>query len=236
MLKGLVVSAAVVVGLAAVADLGLAAVAGSAVGKAVQRSEGMSEEPDVTFRGYPFVTQAVRGRFREVDVTARDVRVEGLNFTRVEADLRGVRVGLSDALAGEVEAVPVDSGTATVFLDYVDLNAYLESRPGSPRVTAGAGALVVRSSIGVPGRGSVPVEGTGTPRVTERGVVVTVTGVRALSGPALPVAAVASSAARLSFTISTSGLPFGITLQAVEVAADALRFSASARGVVIRTR
>lgn len=237
MLARVVVSAAVVVGLAALADRGLAAVAGGAVGEAVQREERMSDEPTVTFRGFPFVTQALRGDFEEIDVEARDVRVEELTFSRVDADLRGVRVGLQDALGGEVEAVPVDSGTAVVTLDYADLNAYLDRRPGSPRVSSpGGGRLLVRSTIEVAGLGSVAVEGTGTARVDEREIVVSVTVARAAGGAELPPAVIAGAGARLSFTIPTTGLPFGITVSEVQVRDDALEFQARASGVVIATR
>lgn len=237
MFKGVVVSAVVVVGLAALADRGLAAAAGSATGEAVQRSEGMSDEPDVTFRGFPFVTQAIRGEFTEVDVDARDVRVDDLVFSRVEADLRGVEVSLQDALAGEVEAVPVESGTAVVTLDFADLNSYLDRRPGAPRVSPAAdGGLVVRGRVGVARLGTVDVEATATARVTERGIVVTATNVRAVAGAALPAPVATASAARLSFTIPTDRLPFGITVVGVEVQQSGLVLAAQARGVVIRAR
>jgi len=133
--KGVIISAVVLVGLSALADRGLAVVAGEAAGASVSRSENLDGDPDVTFQGFPFLTQAARGRFREIDIDARDVIVEGVTFSRIEAELRGVEVGLQDALAGEVEAVPVDSGDAVLTLDYADLNAYLSRRPGSPRAS-----------------------------------------------------------------------------------------------------
>ncbi len=237
MLKGLVISATVFVGLAGLADRGLAVVAGNAAGKAIARSEGLSDEPDVTFRGFPFLTQAVRGRFKEIDVEVRDVTRGKLAFNLVTADLRGVKVSVGDAFAGELEAVPVDSGTASITLTYADLNAYLEERPGSPRASASVdGKVLVRSSVGVPGRGSVPVEGVGSVSVSKGKIAVKVASVRALAGPALPAAVVASAAGRLSFTIPTTGLPFGITVREVSVESDALRFGATAQGVIVRAR
>ncbi|HVE62860.1 MAG TPA: DUF2993 domain-containing protein [Mycobacteriales bacterium] len=237
MFKGLFLSAAVLIGLAGLADRGLAALAGNAVGEAIARSEGLSDEPDVTFHGFPFLTQAARGRYDEVDVEARDVRLSELSFAVVTADLRGIEVSIGDALSGEVTAVPLTSGTATVELTYADLNAYLDSRPGSPRASAsGDGQLLVRSSVGVPGRGSVPVEGTGSATVGRDGIVVKVASVRAQSGAALPAAVAGSAAGRLSFTIPTAGLPFGITVREVAVERNGLRFGATAQGMVIRAR
>lgn len=237
MIKGLVVSAAVFVGLAGLADRGCAALAGSAVGESIQRSEGLAEKPEVTFRGFPFLTQAIQGKFDEIDVEARDVIVDTLTFSTIDADLRGVEVGVKDALSGEIEAVPVRSGTSIVTLTYAELNEFLDSRPGSPRVSTGPdGTLLVRSTVGVPGRGSVPVEGMGVPSVTAGGIVVKVTGIRAVSGPALPATVAAASSGRLSFTIPTGGMPFGITVREVSVEPDALRFGATAKGVIIRAR
>lgn len=236
MIKGAVVSAVVLVGLAGLADRGLAVVAGDAVAASLAQSDQLGEEPAVTFRGFPFLTQAVQGRFTEVDVDARDVRAEGVTFSRIEAELRGVQVGLRDALSGEVDAVPVESGEAVVSLDYADLNAYLEKRPGSPRASGAAGVLTVRSSIGVAGRGTVAVEGRGAVSLTSNGIVVRVSGIRAVDGPALPAAVASAAVGRLSFTVPTSDLPFGIVLQDVTVTDQGLRIGAAAKGIVVQVR
>jgi len=235
-IKRLVLSAAVMVGLAVLADRGLAVAAGEAAASSVARSNGLAEEPEVSFRGFPFITQALGGQFQEVDVDARDVTVDGMTFSRIEAELRGIKVGLRDALAGEVDAVPVESGNAVVSIDYRDLNDYLDAKPGSPDVAAPGGVLIVRSTIGVPGRGSVAVEGRGTASVTGDGLAVRVSGVRATSGPALPAAVAATATSRLSFVIPTRRLPFGLTLQSVSVDVGGLRVAAVARGIVVRVR
>ncbi len=236
MFKGVLISAAVLVGLSALADRGLAVVAGDASAASIARTNNLGDEPDVSFRGFPFLTQALGGRFTEVDVDARDVRAEGMTFSRIEAELRGVEVGLRDALAGEVEAIPVESGEAVVSIDYADINAYLDPKPGSPRVSGVDGVLTVRSTIGVAGRGSVVVEGRGSATVTEAGIVVRVTGVHAVEGAAIPASLVAAAAGRLTFTLPTRRLPFGITLTGVSVEDSGLRVSAVAKGIVVRVR
>jgi hypothetical protein len=237
MFKGVVISAVVLVGLSALADRGLAAAAGDATATSIARMNNLGDEPDVSFRGFPFLTQAFRGRFTEVDVEARDVRVEGMTFSRIEAELRGVEVGLRDALAGEVEAIPVESGEAVVSIDYSDINAYLDAKPGSPRVSGSVdGVLTVRSTIGVTGRGSVAVEGRGSATVTADGVLVRVTGVHSVEGAAIPASLVPAATGRLNFTIPTRRLPFGLVLRSVSVEESALRVSAVANGVVVRVR
>lgn len=236
MIRRIVVMVAIPLGLAALADRGLAAIAGNATAVAVQRSENLSEKPDVSFNGFPFLTQAIKGRFREVEVKVRDVRREGVTVTRIEARLEDVRVGLGDALSGEVEAVPIGEGTAAATLAYSDVNEFLASRPGNLRVSARSGALVVAGNVTVPNRGSVPAEGDATVRVAGETVVVTVRNVRSTSGATLPSTVAAAAADRFSFTVPVRGLPFGIRLVSVRPTDDGLFVAASARGIVVRVR
>ena len=236
MIRRLLVLVAILAALAALADRGLAAMAGSATARAVQRSENLSEKPDVSFNGFPFLTQALRGRFREVEVTVRDVRREGVTITRVDARLEDVRVGLVDALAGEVEAVPIGEGTAVATLSYADVNEFLATRPGNLRLSYRNGRLVVTGSVTVPGRGAVAAEGEGAVRVSGETLVVTVRNVRSTAGAALSAAISAAAGDRFSFTVPVRGLPFGIRLVSVAATGEGLVVSASARAIVVRVR
>lgn len=215
MIRRLLVLATILVGLAALADRGLAALAGNATAAAVQRSENLSEKPDVSFNGFPFLTQALRGRFREVEISIRDVKREGVTITRIDARLEDVEVGLGDALSGEVEAVPIGEGTAVATLSYADVNEFLATRPGNLRVSARDGRLLVTGTVVVAGRAQ-SAEEQATVRVSGDSLVVTTT--------------------RFRFTIPVRGLPFGITLTSVRHTDEALLVSASARGIVVRVR
>ncbi len=237
MIRRLVIGLAVLAGLAALADRALATYAGKAVGQAVQRVEKLGERPDVTFRGFPFVTQAARGRFTEIDVTVRDLRRDQVTISRIDAELRQVEVGFGDALSGEVEAVPVGSGTATVTITYADLNGYLRTRAGDPQVgRSGTGGVEVRVTVGVPGQGTVPVLATATLVIADGQVRARVTGVRRVDGGSLPDASRAEAVRRASVTVPLRTLPFGITITTVEATAEGLSITARARGIVIRAR
>lgn len=232
MLKRLIISIALLVGCAALADRGLATVAGNAVGSAVQRSEDLDSTPEVTFNGFPFLTQAFGGRFDEVSVVVRDYEREGLAFDKVEAVLRDVKIGLGDALGGEVEAVPIGSGVATVTLAYADLNEFLARRPARVRVSQADDALTVTGTV--PNVGEV--RGRAQPTVVGSTLRVAVSDLRRADGSALPPAAVAAAQTRLSFTIDLGSLPFGISLVGVRAEADALLVAGRAEAIVVRVR
>ncbi|HVF06569.1 MAG TPA: DUF2993 domain-containing protein [Frankiaceae bacterium] len=237
MLKRLVIFLAILAGLAALADRGLAAAAGNATANQIRVHEGLREDPDVTFKGFPFVTQAFRGEFREVDVTVRDYEKEGLTIERIDAVLEGVEVDLGDAVNGRVSAVPISAGVATLTVTYGDLTAYLATKPGNIRVQSRDGRTVVVSSFGIPGVGQVDVEGTPTVKTGARSIRVTVSNVRPVAGDVtLTSALAATAAARSSFTIPLDDLPFGIKLKSAVLTGTALEVTASAEGFTIDAR
>jgi hypothetical protein len=237
MLRRLVIALVVLVGLLALADRGLAMAAGNATADQIRVHEGLRERPDVRFRGFPFVTQAVHGNFRAVDVTARDVERGGLTIDRIDAHLEGVKVNLSKALKGRVVAVPVREGTATVRLTYGDLQTYLANRPGKIRIAVREGQVVVISTFGVPGAGQVEVEGTPTVKVSGDSIRVVVNNTKATVGGTRLSASLASQAGvRSSFTVPLKDLPFGIRLESAKLTDDALVVTALASGLVIDVR
>ena len=237
MLKRLLVFVGILVGLVALADRGLAVVAGNATASQIRIHEGLREDPDVTFRGFPFLTQAFAGEFQRVDVTVRDLERGGITIDRIDATLEGVEVDLSQALKGRVSAVPVEQGTAEVRLAYGDIGTYLATKPGNIRVVVRGGRPYVVSSFGIPGVGQVDVEGTPSVRVTGTSVRVVVSDTKVVSGGArLTPALAATAAARASFTIPLDDLPFGIEVKSAVLTDVGLVVTATADGLVIDVR
>jgi hypothetical protein len=237
MIKRLLLSLAVLAGLVALADRGAAYVAGNATAHEIRVHEGLREDPDVTFRGFPFVTQAVRGEFRRVDVTLHDLERGGLTMARIDAQLDGVRVDLSKALKGRVAAVPVDHGSATVRVTYGDLNGFLATKPGNVHVVVHDGRAFVRASFGVAGAGQTEVEGTPRVSVTRTSVRVTTTNVHPVAGGSpLSAALAAAAATRASFTVPLEEMPFGIEVGSAELTPTGLVVRATASGFVVDVR
>jgi hypothetical protein len=234
-MRKLVVVLALLAGLLALADRGVAMVSGNAAASAIKLHEGLKESPDVTFRGFPFVTQAWRGKFRAVDVTAHDVVRGGLTMDRIDAHLEGVHLKLDKAVKGKVVEVPVDRGRATVRVSYGNLQTFLAKRAGNLRLVTTDTGVRVRSSFGIPGLGSVDVEGTPTVKVADGNVLrVTVSDVRAVAGsPVLSATLALAAGVRSSFSIPMNDLPFGITVGRAELTPTGLVVDATASGLVI---
>ena len=65
------VAVLIVLGAAAVgADYGAAALTESAVAREMRSQLGLTDDPSVRFNNFPFLTQAISGRYRSVDVVA----------------------------------------------------------------------------------------------------------------------------------------------------------------------
>jgi hypothetical protein len=233
MLKRFVVFVAILAGLLVLADRALAVVAGNATASEIKKHEQLREDPSVTFRGFPFVTQAFRGRFAEVDVTVRNVEREGVVIDRIDAHLADVRIHLTDAVKGRVTAIPVGKGTATARVTYADLVSFLATKPGNLRIGSVGGQVTVSSTYGVPGLGQVTVEGTPHVAVSGNAVRVTVTDVHVNGVARLTAAQAAAAGLRSSFTVPLAKLPFGIKVGSARLTSDALVLTASAEGFVI---
>ena len=233
-MRKLIVFLWLLIGLLLLADRGAAYVAGNQTARQVRIHEGLREDPKVTFRGFPFVTQAADNRFDRVDVTVRDYERGGIRIDRIDATLRGVEVSVSKALHGRLDTVAADSGTATVHVRYADLGEYLRAKPGNIRLTVRAGQVFVTSTFGVPNVGTVEVEGAPTVTVTDTAVRVVVKTVHVVSGSArLTGALAATAAARASFEVPLRGLPFGIKAVSAALTDTALVVQATAVGLVI---
>ncbi|WP_018501394.1 LmeA family phospholipid-binding protein [Parafrankia discariae] len=89
---------------------------------------------DVHIGGFPFLTQILLGKFKEIGVTIEGIPTPGPRISAVQARLSGIHVPLGDMISGSVGAVPVDDIRATVRLDYADLNTYLAGLPGGLQV------------------------------------------------------------------------------------------------------
>jgi hypothetical protein len=229
MLKRLLIVLLVLVGLAAVADRFVARVAGDATGAQIRQSVKSRDDADVRFNGFPFVTQALRGRFDSVDVTARDVPQEGLTLSRIDAHFTGVRLKLGDALNGEVAGVPTDRAQATVRISYADLNEWLRSH-GDLSVKGDTGRPVVTGRIRVRGV-ELTASGSAAAQVRGDSVFLRVTEATA-NGIKVPAAALRL----LTIELKLPDLPFGITLTGIAADREGLLIKGTATGLIIPTR
>jgi hypothetical protein len=133
----------IVLGVLVGVDFGAAAVAEHQVAKRLQTQLELAEPPEVRVNGFPFLTQAVRGDYRDVAITARGLQVGDLSEVGIEANLHHARVALSDVVGGQVEEIPVDRLIGQVRLHSPDIGRMigvhnLTVRPASENELAGS--------------------------------------------------------------------------------------------------
>lgn len=184
------------------------------VAKRVQQEQGLTESPDVSIGGFPFLSQAIAGHYDDVTLTLHDLRRGPVPVSRLTAKLSGVRVPLSDVIGQHLGRVPVDRASADVLLTYTAINDWL----GTRHLTVGpgpGGEVRVSASADVAGH-QVGASAAGRLAVSKDAVQIT-----AGSG--------------FDFEIPLPGLPFRIRLITARSTQDGIVIAASAEGLVLRT-
>lgn len=227
----LVVVAVLVLAALVAADRLTAFLATRSLAKRVQSAQQLAARPGAAIRGFPFLTQVLTGRYREVDLATRAPVIEqGVRISAASVRLRGVSVGLSDMLHGAVADVPVRSGRGTALLTYGDLNRLAQQNAG------GAGADVTLASAG-PGR--VRVTGPFGLSITTAASVVD--GQLRLSPDAgqlsaLPAPVRDQVSSLLAGPLPLPRLPFNVRVRSGTFTQQGLKIDADADGAVFPTR
>ena len=212
-----------------VADRVGASVAESAVASEVQSSTRLTTEPEVDVTGFPFLTQALAGRYEQVEVTATDVPAGDLTVSRLDATLMGVQVPLSDAVSGSVGRVPVERVTARALVSYDEL----ERRAGDRRLSLEpAGDRVrVTGSVQVLGR-TLSATAVSRVEVVEGDLLVTAESYE-VGNEAVDDLLTRALGDRLDLRIPVTGLPYGLTVTGVDVLPEGVSVRANATDTVL---
>lgn len=126
-MKKFVIVLAVIVAVLVAADFSLAAAAEYQVSKKMRAQLSLADDPSVDIHGFPFITQALAGDYSDVQVNATGVPVKStLRDLEVDADLRHVRVSLSDLLSGHASAIAIDEVDGQVKLKASDISRLLD--------------------------------------------------------------------------------------------------------------
>jgi hypothetical protein len=130
--KRLIVVLLVLVGVLVAVDYGAAAAAESAVSRQLRERLGLADDPSVRINGFPFLTQALSGEYRSVQVEAERVPVGQLRQVDVRAQLDDVTAPLSELLGSGPKTLRVASADGSVRVGTTDLEALL---PGVRKLT-----------------------------------------------------------------------------------------------------
>jgi hypothetical protein len=197
----------------------------------LQTDEHLPNRPSTSIDGFPFLTQAFGGNYKDVKVTAHEVPVNAVPVTTLTANLHGVHLPFSKVIHGSVSQVPVDRVDGTAFVSFADANSYLSKHriAGSViRLKPGSnGTATVMDRVHLAGK-LLKLRGVGSVSVASN--VVTV-GVSQLTGASS--ALLSKAAKQLAVSFPLSGLPFRLQITAVTVTSAGLSGAASVSHIVL---
>ena len=228
----LVVLLVLVVALVA-ADVVVSKAAEGGIAKRVQQSGGFATPPEVEVRGRPFLAQVVRGRYRDVEVRARDVPAGELRFASLVTQLSGVQVPLSAVVSGERRPVPVERVSARAVVSYEALTGVVRQR-GLRVVPAGDGLVRVTGGVQVLGR---TLEASAVSRPVLEGSEIVVTAERFEVGNSVADSLLSRALGnRLDFRVALGSLPYGLELTSLRAGSDGVVLTAGATDTVLQPR
>ncbi|MEV6384702.1 DUF2993 domain-containing protein [Streptomyces sp. NPDC051773] len=226
-LRILVIVAVILGGLFVVADRVAVGFAEDEAAQQLKASEGLTSTPDVSIKGFPFLTQVAGGELDDVEVGIENFEAstgkpdESIRIADLKANMRGV------AFSSDYSSATATSATGTATISYDELLKAAKSEPTD--VGLGFTARVVGLSDGGKGKIKVNVE-IDPPALDPQTVsvlsTVSVKGdkveVQADSLPSLGGADLAENVVRsiTDFEQAIDNLPGGIKLDKVEAAPD----------------
>ncbi|MCU1587530.1 MAG: uncharacterized protein JWN31_1023, partial [Frankiales bacterium] len=214
--------------LALAADRIAVHVAEDRVGSELARQGGLSGSPTVDINGFPFLTQAVAGDYRDVRISLTADELRQPAGTQAGVTLRGVHVPLSSVLSGSVDRVPVDRIDGTATLSYALLSAQLG---GDTTLRREGDGLRITKTVQLAGY-TLPLTATGT--VTLKGNDLLIHVDRAAgAGVDVPSFLVNRVSDLLDLTYSIPALPFGLRLTGVRPGADGVVVQVQATDTVL---
>jgi hypothetical protein len=228
--RGLLVLLLLLVGLAVVADRVAVGYAQDKVATQLAAKGGLHGTPNVEITGFPFLTQAIAGRYDDVRISLTAAELGQPAGTAAGIDLHGVRVPLRDVLTGSVTRIPVDSVDGTATLSYALLSAKLGP---STRLTREGSGLRITRTVDLLGQ-QIPLTATGKVVLEGNDLVVHVSRASG-AGVTVPSFVLDRAVGLLDLRYTVPPLPFGLKLTGVTPAAAGVTVHAAATGAVLGT-
>jgi hypothetical protein len=227
-LGALVVLLVVVVGLLVVVDRVGVGIAEDPVDEQIAQRGGLTSPPAVDIAGFPFLTQALAGDYRDVRLQLTAEELGQPAGTRADVSLRGVHVPLSDVVSGSVRQIPVDRVDGTATLSYALLAQQLG---GDTTLTPEGNGIRVTKRVEVLGF-DLPLTATGTVALEGSDVVIVV-GQASAGSVDVPGAVLDRAADLLDLRYPVPALPFGLQLTGVAPGADGVDVQVQATDAVL---
>jgi hypothetical protein len=183
--------------------------------------------------GTPFLTQAIRGRYREVEVTGGGLRVGEINGATLVATLRNVHLPTRELLGGRTTELPCEQVSGRMLIAYSEL-ARVARIPGLTLFFRG-GRLLASAALPVPGFSQL-ARINGEAVLTQAGsgsVSLKINGVSVV-GITLPSVVLSQLLPTLNVPIPLPALPYGLRIDELRPAESGLLVCGSAEAVVFR--
>lgn len=196
----------------------------------IQQQLDLDAKPDVSIRGIPFLTQAIRGTYKDIRMQLPDVDAGDVQDLAVNARLQGAHVSLSDALGGNVDRIPVDQISGTLLIPYDQLAR--ASGISGLTITREGDSLRLTGSVQVLGR-SIKAEAVGRVEVNDGRIAINAEQAE-VAGVPVPEAVLDEAARLLSFRVQPQNLPLNLRITAVHLTDTGLLVDAVSDDVVLR--
>jgi hypothetical protein len=227
-LAAVLVLLGVVLGVLVVVDRVGVGIAEDRVAEQLADRGQLAGTPEVDITGFPFLTQAVSGRYSDVRIHLTAEELGQPAGTRADVSLQGVHVPLSDALSGSVQQIPVDRVDGTATLSY----ALLADQLGGDTTLAESGdGIQLTKSVEVLGF-DFTVTAAGTVTLDGQDVVIDVHDASA-GAVDVPDFVLDTADELLDFRYRVPALPFGLQLTSVQPAAGGVDVRVQARDTVL---
>lgn len=211
-LRRLLITIAVLVVLFVAADRISVNVAESKVAEKVRTSQGFTSDPDVSIKGFPFLTQLLGSDLNKVRVNIENVETTGgtkqVRISRMALEFNGVR------LSNSFSTAVADRASGTVLVSYADLSD--EAPVGTKVSYGGNGRLKVSASL-------IPVSVLSDITVNDGNEI-------QLRAEKIPVNGLGSALEqkirdKIDYSVTVTSLPDGIKVTKAEPGPDGVSFA-----------
>ncbi|MCU1658262.1 MAG: putative secreted protein [Pseudonocardiales bacterium] len=193
-------------------------------------SEPFGHPATVRIHGTPFLTQALRGRYRDIEVSGGGLRIGEIVGATLDAHLHNAVLPLRELLGGRATELPCERVEGRILLPYGEL-ARVSRIPGL-MLSDDGGRLVASASLPVPGVSQLArVSGAAALTVAGGAVWLRVRGL-SVAGISLPRLVVTQLMPSLNVPIPLPPLPYGLRLDELQPMAAGLLVCGSADDVV----
>ena len=224
-MRKLIIALVVLAALFVAVDRVVVSAAENVVARRVQVAADLEQEPQVEIRGFPFLTQAVRGLYRRVDISLDGLQRGDARLESLVVHLKDVHAPLAQMLNRDDSIrVRAESAKASAVVPY----HVIEQRiPGEAQVKARGERLRLTTAVTRFGQ-EFAAEVVLQPSISDGNLV--------FSAQRIQVEGVGVTdelAERFDFTVEIGRLPFGLHLTGVEARPGGVRLAAVGKDVLL---